>query len=636
MVPGGTQRRLVAILSVDAVGYSRLMAEDEEGTARTLAACQHLMSDLVGQHGGRVVDAPGDNLLAEFPSVVDTVRCAVRIQEEMASHNADLPPERRLAFRIGVNLGDVLVEGERIVGDGVNVAARLERLAEPGGICLSGSAFDQVEGKLALAFENAGEHRVKNLPKPIRVYRVRSGPGGRGRAGGARFGRTGRAAAVVAVFGGLAVAAVWLWAPRDGSETATTPGPDADALLALPRGPGIAVLPFTNMSGDPEQDYFADGLTEDILTGLSRFSQLRVIGRNSTFRYKGRAVDTRSVGRELGVRYVLEGSVRRAASQVRVTAQLLDATTDAHLWAETYDRDLTATNLFDIQDDIREKVVASIADAYGIIARSELKGGWGRGTASLDSYECVLLAHEYNALHTAAAHLRARDCLERVVEEDPGYADAWAQLAYLNREEYHHGFNRREGSLGRALALARQAVRLDPTSPMAHLALALAHWSRGELDGFLAAAERALALNSNDTQVLFTVGGNMARAGEWDRGVALVKKAIALSPYHPGWPYLTLFYDHYRKGEYQEALEKAQRVNMPELWETYSALAQAYGQLGRTEPAQAAVANLLELYPDFPVNAWNEYRKNNLSDEDIARLVEGLRKAGLPVPESTR
>ena len=626
--PVGSQRRLAAILSADAVGYSRLMAEDEEGTARTLAACQHLISDLVGQHGGRVVDAPGDNLLAEFPSVVDAVRCAVRIQEEMASRDTDLPAQRRLRFRIGINLGDVLVEGKQIVGDGVNVAARLEGLAEPGGICLSGTAFDQVEGKLPLRFEAAGEQMLKNLPRPIRVYRIRSGSSDREKARGRRRGGMRRAVVAVAAVGGLAVAAVWLGTQWD------TAAPDfgAEALFALPRGPGIAVLPFTNMSGDPEQDYFADGLTEDILTALSRFPQLRVIGRNSTFRYKGQAVDTRAVGKELGVRYVLEGSVRRAAREVRVTAQLLDAATDTHLWAETYDRDLTAAHLFDIQDDIQQKVVASIADAYGIIARNGLEQGKARGTASLDSYECVLLALEYNALHTAAAHLRARDCLTRVVEEDPSYADAWAELAYMNREEHHHGFNRREGSLDRALAQAREAVRLDPTSPLAHLALALAHWSRGELDGFQAAAERSLALNPNDTQVLVTVGGNMARAGDWDRGVALVEKAMELSPFHPGWPYLTLFYDHYRKGEYVAALEDAQRVNMPELWETYAALAQVYGQLGQAEQGQAAVAQLLELYPDFPAMAWNEYRKNHLFDEDIERLVEGLRKAGLEIP----
>jgi adenylate cyclase len=623
------ERRLAAIFSVDAVGYSRLMADDDVATVRTVTVYREEIRRLVEQRHGRVVDAPGDNLLAEFPSATEAVQCAVDVQWLIRARNADVPEARRMEFRIGVHLGEVLVEGERIYGDGVNVAARLEGLAEPGGIRVSGEVHGQVRNKLDLGYEDLGEQSVKNIPQPVRVYRVRTD----GEAGPARTKRppsrlwwaTSLVLASTLIIG-MAVAVLVQLADR------FRPVAD-DTVLELPRGPAIAVLPFANMSGDPGQEYFADGLTEDILTGLSRFSHLRVIGRNTTFRYKGRVVDIRELGRELDARYVLEGSVRRAADEIRVTAQLVDATSDTHLWAETYDRDLTPDNLFAIQDDIHEKVVATIADAFGIIARNRLDESRARPTESLDAYECVLRAYAYTALHTATAHLEARDCLERAVDVDPDYVDALAQLAYLYREEFHHGFNPQPASLDRALRLARRAVDLDPTNQAAQLALAQTYWSRRELGAFFAAADRAVALNPNEAKAIASVALSTTYAGRWDRGSALMRKAIALNPYHPGWYYIALFHDHYRKRQYEAALHEAQKVNMPELWETYTTLAQAYAQLGRRRQAEAAVAELLKVYPDFRENAWKEFRRRNLPEQEIAHLVEGLRKAGLEVSQ---
>jgi len=621
------ERRLAAILSADAVGYSRLMAEDEERTAGTLAACRHLISDLVGQHSGRVVDAPGDNVLAEFASVVDAVRCAVEIQQELARRNAELPAERRLLFRIGVNLGDVLVDGERILGDGVNVAARLESLAEPGGICVSGTAFDHTEGRLPFAFESTGEKQLKNIPRPVRTYRIRLDGESRPRAT-TRFRRA--PAWVGAALIALAATGSFLW--RSATPPAGPAASEERPLLAPPRGAGIAVLPFANLSGDADQEYFSDGLTEDIITGLSRFEALMVMARNSTLQYKGRAIDVREIGRELGVEYVLEGSVRRDARAIRVTAQLIDAQTGGHLWAESYDRDLTAENIFELQDEITARVVGTIADPHGVIARAGMAEARRRGTDNLQAYDCVLRSHAYEESHVAADHLRARDCLERAVELDPGYADAWAQLSYLNREEFQHGFNASPGSLDRALERARHAVELDPTNQAAYYALALAHFARREVVPFFAAADRAVELNPNNARVLGGLGVHVAFAGDWERGIELVQRGAALNPHSPGRLYLVLSSDHYRRAQYQTALEELEKTRWQGLLLTEMRRAAIHGQLGNPREARASLDNLERLDPEFALHARTELEKFYLEDALVEHFLDGLRKAGLEVP----
>jgi TolB-like protein/tetratricopeptide (TPR) repeat protein len=429
----------------------------------------------------------------------------------------------------------------------------------------------------------------------------------------------------------LVIAGVVTWQATRSSEP-DSEVPSEDPVLTLPKGPSIAVLPFTNMSGDPEQEYFADGITDEIITELTRFRDLFVIARNSTFQYTGQSVDVREVGRKLGVRYVLEGSVRKAADTIRVSAQLLDATTGTHLWAETYDRDLTAANILSVQDDITEQVVATIAGTHGVISRVGLEGTRGKGTENLEAYDCVIRAQAYFAVFSPDEHLRTRTCLERAVELDPDYSDAWAWLILIYTDEYAFGFNPRPNSLDRAAEVARRAVDLDPTNQMAHWFFARAQFFRHELDSFFVEAERALALNPNNATVLASAGSYLAYAGKWERGLALVKKAVALNPHHPGWYYFPFFWDHYRKAEYEEALAQAQKINLPGLFWTYVTLAAGYGQLGRKEEAQAAVADLLELYPDYPENARHEFRKYNWSEDLIENIMDGLRKAGLNIP----
>jgi adenylate cyclase len=618
------QRRLAAIFSADVVGYSRLMADDEVATAQIVNTYREILGGLIAERGGRVVDAVGDNLLAEFPSVVDAVGCGLEIQRELRRRNADLAPERRMDFRIGIHLGDVMIEGDRIVGDGVNVAARVESLAEPGGVALSAAAFEQVEGKVPLELDDLGPQQLKNIARPVRVYRVlQHGATPRPRRSGRKIALSG--AVTIALLSLVGIIAWWI---QQSPPITDTPSVDDPALM-LPRGPTIAVLPFANLTDDPAQEYFSDGLTEDIITGLSRFRELMVIARNSTLKYKGQAVDIKQVGRELGVRYVVEGSVRRDANTIRVVAQLLDASTATHLWADTYDRDLTADNIFSVQDDITGRVIGTIADTYGIIARAGHREIRAKGTNNLDAYDCVLRAYQYNHLHTAEEHLLARGCLERAIELDPDYAEAWAMLAYLYREEFHHGFNQRPQALDRALETAQRAVRLDSTNQNAHIALAMTHFSRRELDPFFVEAERALALNPNNGRALATIGRLTAAAGDWDRGVALSRKAAALNPYHPGWLHFTLSSDHYRSHEYEKALIEAQKVNLPSLSLMHASLAAIYGQLGREAEAQSALADLLELNPDFVENPRREFRKWYLSEELIEHFMDGLNKAGL-------
>ncbi|MDP6351550.1 MAG: adenylate/guanylate cyclase domain-containing protein [Alphaproteobacteria bacterium] len=466
---------MAAILSTDVAGYSRLMEDDAAATVETLTKFREIFRGGIARHQGRVVDAPGDNLLAEFASPIEAVECAVEVQRELFRRNRQLAEHRRMEFRIGINLGDVLEQDGALFGDGVNIAARLEGLAEPGGICVSGKIYEEIEGKLDLACEAFGEHEVKNIAKPVPVYRVALEAGSAPAKPPARRGpQPGLIAAAVAVVV-VAGIAVWLVTERSrpepevvaGAETAVqeTAGsaPESDAILAMPTGPKIAVLAFKNMSGDPEQEYFSDGIAEDIITGLSRFDELHVLARNSTFQYKGKAVDVRQIARDLGADYVVEGSVRKSGTRVRVTAQLLDAEEGSHLWAESYDRELTADSIFEVQDEISGQIVTIIADAYGIITVTRLNQARQAATHDLGAYECVLQAHEFYRIYfNAEKHAIVRDCLEQAVETDPNYADAWVWLSGMYRDEYLYGFNPRPNSLDRMEEAGMRAIELGP------------------------------------------------------------------------------------------------------------------------------------------------------------------------------
>jgi adenylate cyclase len=625
-----SRRKLAAILSADVVGYSKLMADDEAATVETISRYRDEIEGIVNRHEGRVVNAPGDNILAEFPSAVEAVQAAVEIQKSIEELNTDLPEQRRMLFRIGLNLGDVIEkEDGTIYGDGVNIAARMESLADTGGICVSGTILDAVEGKLAYGFDYQGEQTVKNIAKPVRVYRVADKAGTKPQT--ASFWTRYKFR-----FAGAAVLVVTFVALLVYDNQSPAPGEVAkvdDPALALPTGPSIAVLPFENMSGDPDQEYFSDGITEDIITRLTHFPRFFVIARNSTNQYKGQSVDVRQVGKDLGAQYVVEGSVRRAGSKVRVTAQLIDARDGTHMWAKTFDRDLTTDDLFQIQDEITEQVAGTIAGATGVITTSQQEAIKSKPTDSLDAYECVLRAIKYYDVVGPNEHREARDCLERAVKLDPNYADAWGLLAITYVDESRFGFNPRENSLDRALQAAQNSVRIDPKGEFGQHALAMAHFHRHELDEFHVASERAIENNPNHSYTLGEMADKLFWSGQTELGYALMKKAAALNPDGPGWYNFVPSGYHYLKADYDTALEYALEIQMPEFFLNHAHLATSYAQLGRSEEAQASIAKLLALYPGFENDCRAVFKAFNVPDPIFERYVEGFRKAGLNIPE---
>jgi adenylate cyclase len=442
------------------------------------------------------------------------------------------------------------------------------------------------------------------------------------------------AAVAIMVLGGAVVAglrAILRRRPDSTSEPTAKTSSEEDPLLALPTGPVVAVLPFENLSRDPDQEYFSDGLTDDIITALSRFKDLFVIARNSTFRYKGQAVDVRQVNRQLGARYVLEGSVQRAGETLRVTAQLLDAKDGTHLWAETYDRELSASSIFTVQDEITERVVGTIASVHGVISRARVAEVKAKPTDSLDAYECALRANAYwrdNAI--PAEHEKVRDALERAVKSDPAYADAWAWLAIIYVDEYRHNYNPRPDPLDRALEAARRAVAADPTSQGAHNALAAVYFYRRDLDAFFTETERVIALNPNDATFLAAIG-EMLHYVRDERGIALLLRAMKLDPFHPTWFHLPVAIHHLGRGELEEALAAARKVDMPGFAPPQMLLAVIYAELGRPNEARSTVEGLLRLRPDFTIEeAMDVMRKSNFSEGDVRRTAAALRKAGLP------
>ena len=573
------KRKLAAILSADVKGYSRLMSEDEEATVRTLNAYKEVMTNLIQQHHGRVVDAPGDNVLAEFASVVEAVRCAVEIQKELKARNADLPGNRRMEFRIGVNLGDVVVDGEQILGDGVNIAARLESLSEAGGICISGTAFDHVENKLGLGYEYLGEQTVKNIAKPVRVYRVL-----------------------------METEAV----PRRGLEVASK----EKKALPLPDKPSIAVLPFVNMSGDPEQEYFSDGITEDLITDLSKISSLFVIARNSVFIYKGRAVKVDHVGRELGVRYVLEGSVRRAGARVRITAQLVDAGTGGHLWAERYDRNVG--DIFALQDEVTQKIVTALAVK---LTRNEQERLERRYTDNLEAYDCLLQGLGYFYLFTKDGNDRARSMFDKAIDLDPGFALAYSRLGLTHWQEWCFGWSQSLECLDKAFQLAQKAIALDDSLPEPHGILGMVCLWKKEHEQAIGHLQRAIALNPNSADTLDQLAHVLSFAGRPEEAIGLGKKAMRLNPLYPPLYEWTLGHAYFLVGEYEQAIDALRRVldRNPAFHPAHIYLALSLGRLGRVDEAQSEVAEFTKLTPDMSWDSW----KQRLPYKDKA-VLDGL------------
>jgi adenylate cyclase len=573
------ERRLTAILAADVAGYSRLMGRDEEGTLAALKALRKSLIDpKIEQHRGRMVKTTGDGALVEFASAVDAVRCAMEIQQAMAEGNADIPEDRRIEFRIGINVGDIIIDEGDIYGDGVNIAARVETLAVPGALCLSDSAYQQIKGKVTLDITDMGEQHLKNIATPVRIYGVR------------------------------------------------LDGAPARPALALPDKPSIAVLPFTNMSGDPEQEYFSDGITEDIITALSRLRWFFVIARNSTFVYKGKAVDVKHVGREFGVRYVLEGSVRKGGQRVRITGQLIDAMTGNHIWAERYDRELS--DIFALQDEITASVTAAIEPK--LLAAEGIRAGT-RPLADLNAWDFIARAVSHFWKLTTAESETAITMLRQAVQRYPGYPPAHSMLAFALLVSGHVGWLPTGGDAELAGKHAHRAAELDDGDPWAHLALGYLAFAARQTDEAIHYFRMALELNPNFAAAHGFVGWALAFDGRSEEAIGHLQQAIRMSPRDPlnGFFFAGLSASHYLAGRYTEAVEWARQAVQLRggIFGGHRILCASLAQAGLMEEAGAAMSQLRQLQPGISI-AWIK-QSVPYTAGPMTHFLEGLRKAGL-------
>jgi adenylate cyclase len=622
------KRKLTAILSADVAGYSRLMDDDEESTIRTLTAYCSAMATLIQQYRGRVVDITGDNLMAEFSSAVDAVNCAVEIQRELSERNAELSYERRMEFRIGVNVGDVIEENDRIYGDGVNIAARVEGLAETGGICISGRVYDQVENKLDFGYEFLGEQEVKNIAKPVRAYRVLSYPGAAAhRVINAKrsVGKKWRNFLIATFIIFISVAAFTIWNTylRLPSVEATS---GEKIVFDLPKGPSIAVLPFINLSGDPEQDYFSDGLTENIITGLSACPKLFVIARNSTFTYKNRPVKIQQVASELGAQYVVEGSVQKANERVRITAQLINATTGHHVWAEKYDRELK--DIFALQDEITAKLVTALEVRLteGEQARLRLKG-----MTDIKAYMIGLKALEYIRRHNKEDNVLARQEAKQAIALAPDNPNGYLLLAATYIADVYLGSSSSPlTSFVQATKNLNEAFALDKENSDAYMELAQLYLWKRQHDKAIAAGERAIDLNPNGADAVCQLAYTLHMSGRSDEAIDLFKKAIRLNPLPPAYYLLMLGHAYRTVGRYEEAIEsyKKSLYIEPDIVFTHIGLATTYMKIGRVKDARTETQEILRIDPDFSLDYFLKHQPH-IDPDYVKDYVVNLRKAGL-------
>ncbi|NOQ43102.1 MAG: tetratricopeptide repeat protein, partial [Dehalococcoidia bacterium] len=615
-------------------GYSRLMGEDEEATVRTITAYREIIAKVVQKQRGRVVDSPGDNILAEFASVVDAVRSAVEIQEELKTKNAELPDERKMEFRIGVNLGDVIHEEERIYGDGVNIAARVEGLADGGGICISGTVYEHIKNKLELGYEYLGEHSVKNIAEPVRVYKVLMDPDAFGKVIGEekveqKRGQGVALAVIIAllmVVGGGVIWKSFLFTPSPPVEVASV----EKMAFPLPDRPSIAVLPFVNMSDDPKQEYFSDGITEDLITDLSKISGLFVIARNSTFAYKGKSVKVKQVAQELGVRYVLEGSVRKAAEQVRINAQLIDAGTGHHLWAERYDGKMG--DIFALQDRITQKIVAALTVK---LTAGEQERFAVEETSSIDAYDAFLQGWEHYLRRTPDDFAKALPYFQNAIELDPNYGRAYAALALTYLEFATYGWLWSTGDLNpttriRAQLYLERAMKY-PTS-VAHRVASDIVLTRRKHQEALAEAEQAITMDPNDAESHLMMAEVLLFIGRPEEAITSAKKAMLLDPRNIAFPLGLQGLAYFCMEQFKEAaslMERALKLN-PNRTGFASTLAAAYAHLGRNQEARSALDVYTKpwLIPASLRRVMYYFPFKNLEDGD--RFAEGLLRAGLP------
>ena len=577
-------RKLVAILYADVVGYSRLTGADEDGTYRLLRSCLSEADDCVKQFDGRVCNYAGDAILVEFPSAVSALECAVFMQQKFTERNLDMADSNKMTFRIGLNLGEVIVDKGEIYGDSVNIAARLEAMAEPGGICISRKVWEEVNGKVDYGFENKGEVSVKNISKPVNAYRV-------------------------------IAAETEIQAPDHQMDLKPTPSAAKSS---------IAVLPLTNMSGDSEQEYFADGLTEDLITGLSRFRSVNVIARNSTFTYKGKAVKIQEVGTELGAEYVVEGSVRRAGNQVRITVQLIDAREDRHIWAQKYDRMLD--DIFTVQDEVTQSILTELPEH---VEAADLKKGKRKSTAQMAAYDYFLRGRELHHMFTQGDCREGIQCLEKAVELDPGYAQAWAWLGCIVGQAWIRGYLPAPKSLWqRCVDASRRALELDDEDSECHRLMSEIYLIQHQFDQAEHHNERGLSLNPNNPRLVVQRGYLLVYTGHPEDGIEWINKVILLDPVHPEAYFANLAIAFHAAGRYEDSIKIFKRI--PRLQSKhYAYLISSHLRLSRKSSAQEHARLLLGIEPQFSISRFGhglQYKNK----EEIENLLSDLHEVELP------
>ena len=576
-------RKLRAIFSADVKGYSILMADDEVATIKTLKKYRNMMSACIEQHEGRVVDAVGDNLLAEFDSAVDAVQCAVEVQRELKVQNQELPEDIRLEFRIGINIGDVIQDGDRLFGDGVNVAARIEGLADAGGICVSRSTYDQIKNKLKLSYDYLGEHEVKNIKEPVRVYKVLL--------------------------------------------KSDLPEPLADEPFELPDKPSIAVLPFMNMSGDPGQEYFSNGLTEQIINGLCKVSDLFVIARNSSFAYKEKSVNVQQVGKELGVRYILEGSVQKAGERVRITAQLIDAATGYHLWSENYDRDLS--DIFALQDEITLKIMNALQIKLTMGEQAHL---WEGGTTSIQAFDKIMRGTDCFYGFNEKDNKQARHFFKEAINIDKSLAMAYIMMGYTHMLDLAFRWSKSPvESFEHAEENVEKALGLNDSLDLAHSLLGWIYLYKRQHDEAIKACERAIELSPNGADAHAHLALILLYSDKIELAFKLLNRALRLNPIPQSYYYFILAAAYQTNGQHEKAIEVCKKalIANPDQLPPYITLAASYSSLDLADEARKAVEEVLRIQPDFSLEYYANTRPFK-NQEESEKLINALRKAGLP------
>jgi TolB-like protein/class 3 adenylate cyclase/Tfp pilus assembly protein PilF len=622
--PAAAKRKLAAVLSADVKGFSRLMEVDEEGTLRTLKSNRATIDALISRHDGRIVGTAGDSVLAEFASPVEAVRCAAETQEELARRNADLPHDHRLEFRIGINLGDVIVDGDDLYGDGVNIAARLQALADPGGILVSGGIYDQIKTKLPFGYDFLGEQRVKNIVEPVRVYRVRPDTAMVPKARGARRHRHWNLAAAAAALVVAMVSVLWPVLPPLHVVLAPLTGPpDRQTVPATARA-SIAVLPFTNQSDSPADEYFSDGVSEDLITAFGRFSGIRVMSWNAVAPYKGQAEAAERLAQDLPVRYVVDGSVRRSGDKIRVTARLSDAERGTLLWSERYDASIG--DVFAVQDDITRRIVNTLAVR---VSNLEQERASAKPTDNLDAYDYYLRGRQSFRQFTPSGNRRAQEMFQRAIELDHDYADAYAALAWTYSKAAEMGWIEwPDEALRRAHDLAQAALHLDPSNDLAHVLLALVHTYRGHYELALAELDRATEANPNHTGHNAERGWVLLLAGRWDKAIEALEEVVRYDPDPTPNTFSNLAMAYYFRKRHAEAIMTLEGAigRHPHHVPLHIALAAAYAAAGRVDDARRAAGDVRRFHPFFEVDLYGEVFRDPTARE---RIREDLRKAGL-------